>query len=132
MKVQHDESQLTLDFEEEIDETYIKDNVISAHLMGFYEVLRNDKEAEKKYFDTVHLDEGFRKVHVIASARAYWPDASGNGGDPIEQLILQVGYPDSSGAIVYKNSGLYMDNIGAAKSATLAPAIWTKDNKSGF
>jgi hypothetical protein len=129
MKFQRDQSHLTLDFKEEIDETYIKDNVISAHLMGFYDVIKNDSGAEKKYFDTVHLAEGFRKVHVIASARAFWPDADGNG-DPLEQLVLQVGYPDSSGAIVYKNSGLYMDNIGAPKSTALAPAIWTKDNKS--
>jgi hypothetical protein len=78
----------------------------------------------------VHLDEGFRKIHVIASARAFWPDAAGANGDPIEQMVLQVGYPDSHGAIVYKNSGLFMDNVGAAKSTTLAPAIWTKDNKS--
>jgi hypothetical protein len=130
LKIQHDETHLTLDFNEEIDETYIKDNVISAHLMGFYDVLKNDPSAEKKYFDTVHLDEGFRKIHVIASARAFWPDASGNGGDPVEQLVLQVGYPDSTGAIVYKDSGLFMENAAAPKSTTLAPAIWTKDNKS--
>jgi hypothetical protein len=128
MKVQHDESKLTLDFEEEINETYIKDNVISAHMMGFYEKLQANKDEEKKYFDVVHLEEGFRKIHVIATARAYWPDGNGNGGDPIDQLVLQVGYPDSTGAIVYKNSGLYMDNIGAAKSTSLTPAIWTKDN----
>src|SRR5262249_27173473 len=42
MKFQRDQSHLTLDFKEEIDETYIKDNVISAHLMGFYDVIRND------------------------------------------------------------------------------------------
>ena len=128
LKFEHDESHLTLDFEEEINETYIKDNVISAHMMGFYEKLQGNKDEEKKYFDVVHLEEGFRKIHVIATARAYWPDANGNGGDPIDQLVLEVGYPDSSGAIVYKNSGLYMDNIGAAKSTSLTPAIWTKEN----
>jgi hypothetical protein len=128
LKFEHDESHLTLDFEEEINETYIKDNVISAHMMGFYEKLQGNKDEEQKYFDVVHLEEGFRKIHVIASARAYWPDASGNGGDPIDQLVLEVGYPDSTGAIVYKNSGLYMDNIGAAKSTSLTPAIWTRDN----
>ena len=128
LKFEHDESHLTLDFEEEINETYIKDNVISAHMMGFYEKLQGNKDEEKKYFDVVHLEEGFRKIHVIATARAYWPDANGNGGDPIEQLVLEVGYPDSTGAIVYKNSGLYMDNIGAAKSTSLTPAIWTKEN----
>jgi hypothetical protein len=129
LKFQHDESHLTLDFEEEIDETYIKDNVISAHMMGFYEKLQSNKDEEKKYFDVVHLEEGFRKIHVIASARAHWPDANGNGGDPIDQMVLEVGYPDSSGAITYKNSGLYMDNIGAAKSASLVPAIWSKENQ---
>jgi hypothetical protein len=128
LKFEHDESHLTLDFEEEINETYIKDNVISAHMMGFYEKLQGNKDEEKKYFDVVHLEEGFRKIHVIATARAYWPDANGNGGDPIDQLVLEVGYPDSTGAIVYKNSGLYMDNIGAAKSTSLTPAIWTKEN----
>ncbi len=128
LKFQHDESHLTLDFEEEINETYIKDNVISAHMMGFYEKLQGNKDEEQKYFDVVHLEEGFRKIHVIASARANWPDANGNGGDPIDMLVLEVGYPDSTGAIVYKNSGLYMDNIGAAKSTDLKPAIWTKEN----
>jgi hypothetical protein len=129
LKVQHDEHHLTLDFEEEINETYIKLNTISTHLMGFYEQIKEDADNEAKYFDTVHLAEGFRKIHVIASARAFWPDANGNGGDPIDQLLLQVGYPDSTGAIVYKNSGLFMDNVGAPKSTTLAPAIWTRQFK---
>jgi hypothetical protein len=129
LKFQHDENHLTLDFNETIDETYIKDNTISAHLMGFYDELKKDKKSIDKYFDTVHLAEGFRKIHVIASARAFWPDAKGEGGDPIEQLILEVGYPDSTGAIVYKNSGLFMDNAMAAKSTTLTPAVWTKDDK---
>ena len=128
MKFQHDESHLTLDFEEEINETYIKDNVISAHMMGFYEKIKSNKDEEAKYFDVVHLGEAFRKIHVIASARAFWPDANGKGGDPIDSLILEVGYPDSTGAITYKNSGLYMDNIGAPKSTELTPAIWTKEH----
>lgn len=128
MKLQHDEHHLSLDFNETIDETYLKDNTISAHLMGFYDVLEEDKKAEEKYFDTVHLAEGFRKIHVIASARAFWPEGD-KEGDPIEQLLLEVGYPDAAGNIVYKNSGLFMDNVLAAKSTTLAPAVWTKDNK---
>jgi len=129
MKFQHDESHLTLDFEEEINETYIKDNVISAHMMGFYEKLQDNKDTEKKYFDVVHLDEGFRKIHVIASARAFWPDEKGQGGDPVDKLVLQVGYPDSKGAIVYKDSGLFMKDLSSPKSTTLTPAIWTAANK---
>ncbi|WP_454802129.1 hypothetical protein [Mucilaginibacter phyllosphaerae] len=129
LKFEHNETHLQLDFREEINETYIKDNTISAHLMGFYETLKDDPANEAKYFDTVHLAEGFRKIHVIASARAFWPDENGNGGDPIEQLLLQVGYPDSTGAIVYKNSGLFMDGVGAEKSAATAPAIWTRKFK---
>lgn len=130
LKLQHEEHHLALDYNEVIDETYIKENDISAHLMGFYNTIKKNKDEEKKYFDTVHLAEGFRKIHVIASARAFWPDANGNGGDPVEQMVLQVGYPDSTGAIVYKNSGLFMENAAAPKSTALAPAIWTKDNKS--
>ena len=42
-------------------------------MMGFYEKLQANKDEEKKYFDVVHREEGFRKIHVIASARAYWP-----------------------------------------------------------
>jgi len=128
MKYERDESHLTLDFNEEIDETLIKDNTISAHMMGFYEQLAHNAETEKKYFDTVHLDEGFRKIHVLASARAFWPDDKGQG-DPIDQLVLEVGYPDSTGSITYKNSGLFMENKAAPKSTTTAPAIWSKENK---
>jgi len=129
LKYQHDEDHLTLDYNETIDETYIRDNTISAHLLGFYETLQNSPDEEKKYFDTVHLDEGFRKIHVIASARAYWPNAQGQGGDPIDSLVLQVGYPDSTGAVVYKDSGLFMANVSAPKSTTETPAIWKSTNK---
>lgn len=129
LKLQHDENHLTLDFNETIDETYIRGNTISAHLMGFYEKFQDNPDAMKKYFDTVHLDEGFRKIHVIASARAYWPNAQGVGGDPIDKLVLQVGYPDSKGTITYKDSGLFMPNVSAPKSTTMTPAIWTAGNK---
>ncbi len=129
MKYQHDENHLTLDFNETIDETYIKDNTISAHLMGFYDQFQNNPKEEKKYFDTVHLDEGFRKIHVIATARAFWPDANGKGGDPIDSLVLQVGYPDSKGAIQYKASGLFMKDISSPKSTSPTNAIWKEGNK---
>jgi hypothetical protein len=129
LKVQHDEHHLSLDFTETINETYIKENTISSHLMGFYDVIKNNPEEEKKYFTTVHLDEGFRKIHVIASARAFWPNVNTRNADPIHSLKLEVGYPDSTGAIVYKNSGQFMQNLAATKSATLTPAIWNVDNK---
>src|SRR5260221_616131 len=68
MKFQHDESHLTLDFEEEINETYIKDNVISAHMMGFY-VKRQVRFQEKPSVEipdrTLRFDEEQTTEHSI-------------------------------------------------------------------
>lgn len=67
------------------------------------------KEDLKKYISLVPLDEDFSKVQVIASL---------NGGlikldkendivndSPVSQVSIEVGYPDSTGKLIWKSSG---------------------------
>ncbi|MCD0469900.1 hypothetical protein [Flavobacterium sp. JAS] len=67
------------------------------------------KEDLKKYISTVPLDEDFSKVQVITSL---------NGGlikldkdndivndSPVSQVSIEVGYPDSTGKLIWKSSG---------------------------
>ena len=82
----------------------------------------------KEYFDFVNLGDAFKKIHVIATSRANWPDDQGRG-DPLDKLAISVGYSDKNGVIQYRNSGRYYDNLSKKLSDDFAPAIWTKDDK---
>ena len=74
------------------------------------------------------MEEGFRKLHVISSAIANWPE--NEVGDPIHSLKVQIGYPDSSGQINWKNSGRVLEGpTDQEMSSTTLPAIWVPGNK---
>ena len=132
MKFEHDVVNEDMNFSEDISETYLEYNIIQADLAGLATVMGSDAGNVAKYFQTVHLDEAFRKVHVVASARAYWPSTDGKTGDPINQIDLEISYPDSTGAYVTKISGLYMKDLSSAKSGDLKPIIWQPNNQNYF
>jgi hypothetical protein len=107
---------------------YFKTTVVSGDMKGFFQEIKQDPGAEKEYFDFVNLGDAFKKIHVIATSRAYWLDDQGNG-DPLDKLSISVGYSDKNGVIQYRNSGRYYDNLSKKLSDDFAPAIWTKDDK---
>src|SRR5260221_11511564 len=77
---------------------YFKTTVVSGDMKGFFQEIKQDPGAEKEYFDFVNLGDAFKKIHVIATSRAYWLDDQGNG-DPLDKLSISVGYSDKNGVI---------------------------------
>ena len=94
VKFEQDRANVNLEFDEDISETYLQYNLISADMSGLANKMGSDPANVSKYFQTVHLDNAFRKVHVIASADAYWPTPDKTLGDPINQIIIEVSYPN--------------------------------------
>eukprot|EP01133_Synstelium_polycarpum_P011130 gene11130-12967_t len=119
---------ISMDDVTEIQGPYFKTTVVSGNMKGFFQEISADPKAKDEYFNFVNLGDAFKKIHVIATSRANWPDGQGNG-EPLDKLLLSVGYTDASGVVQYRNSGRYYDSLGQKLSTDFAPAIWTKDNK---
>jgi hypothetical protein len=134
VKVEHDEVHEDLQFHEEISETYLQYNLISADICGLAGKMGQDAEGIKKYFQIVHLDEAFRKIHFVATANAFWPTAPGkDDGDPINQISLTASYPDSTGTLVAHSPAYVMPNMTTPKKANdLGNAIWDAGNKDSI
>jgi len=109
---------------------YFLTTTASGTMSGLFSQIKAKPELEQAYMQFVNLGDAFKKIHVIATSRANWPDTNG-GGDPLDKLTLSVGYTDSNGVIQYSNSGRYYDNLSKKLSAPddRSPAIWTKDDK---
>ncbi len=121
-------SKINMEDQMVIQGPYFKTTVVSGDMKGFFQEIKADPAAEKEYFDFVNLGDAFRKVHVIATSRANWPDDQGNG-DPLDKLFISVGYADSNGVIQYRPSARYYDTLGKKLSDDFLPAIWSKDDK---
>lgn len=103
LKYRRDSTRLNLNYEETRNFRYLQPHTISSSLEGFYNAIKNDPDAERKYFQRLVLGELGRKVHRIVKPVANFPDRSqGWAGDPIAFLSAQVGYPDSQGGIQWK------------------------------
>lgn len=111
-----------------IEEQVSRSEVISSQMEGVFDQLQADETALDRYFTEVFMEEGFRKVHVIASAIANWPE--NQIGDPIHSLKVQIGYPDSMGQINWKPAGRVLDGPADTEmSGTTLPAIWGAGNR---
>jgi hypothetical protein len=119
---------ISMDDQIEIQGPYFKTTVVSGDMKGFYQEIKKDPDAVKEYFDFVNLGDAFKKIHVIATSRANWPDETG-AGEPLDKLSISVGYPDKNGVVQYRNSGRYYDDLSKKLSDDFRPAIWTKDDK---
>ncbi|MEO7215516.1 hypothetical protein [Mucilaginibacter sp.] len=106
---------------------YFKTTVVSGNMRGFFQELSKDPKAKDEYFSFVNMGDAFKKIHVIATSRANWPTETIQ--QPLDKLLLSVGYRDSNGVVQYRNSGRYYDTLAGKLSEDFAPAIWTKDNK---
>ena len=116
-------------YHKEINETVVRNTVISSQMEGVFEQASQDEAALAAYYTDVKMHEAFGKVHVIANANANWPTDSGTG-DPIHSMKIQVGYPDSQGSIVWKAAGRFRDgNNDGPLSDKTAAAIWTEATK---
>ena len=103
LKFRRDETQLNLKYEETRYFRYNQPHTISSSLEGFYNEIKNDPNAEKKYFQRLVLGEINRKIFRIVKPVVNWPDKARNwAGEPVAFVSAQVGYPDSRGSIVWK------------------------------
>lgn len=128
-KFRKDRSTLDLSYEEKRQLTVLRSTKISATMQGLASEIKKDPKRKDLYFSLVALDEGFQKVHVVASCNANWGE-NGEDGDPIQRIDLQVGYPDSKGNLVWKASGKYKENNADTEiSEDAEPAFWDKSTQ---
>jgi hypothetical protein len=100
LKERRDESELNLEYHETLNTRFLQDDVISSNLSGFYDEIKRDPNAEKKYFPVLYLSDWDRKVTRYFKAVANWPDPGKKWvGQPVAFLSAQVGYPDAQGNI---------------------------------
>jgi hypothetical protein len=125
MKIQRDSQQLNLYWSSQVDEPYLMESTISSTLEGVYDQAKNDKKTLDKYFSTVYLDEGFQKIHVVATSNARWTSDNPNiPAQPISRMGIEIGYPDSKGVIRWQNSARFLDPGGAEVSKNFVSALW--------
>lgn len=87
---------------------------------------KNPDKALAQYLQEVRLDEGFQKVHVVAELTGSLGKEDKDGNvlrSPVKKVMIEVGYPDSKGKMVWKNSGRVINGSGT-------PYL-TKESKDG-
>lgn len=140
LKFRRDDTMVDLFYKERRQFRYNRLHVVSSTLEGFFDDLKRDPDAERKYFDTLYLDDWDRKVTRLVKPVASWPDPSQKWiGDPVAFLSCQVGYPDTRGAVQWAAHVFQSTDTGdmtnwvpafAKKNAADvadAPADWTPD-----
>ena len=129
MKARFDKSSLSLNYEKKIEKKIERKSVQKTTLTGLYDEIKENEDAKDRYFSTVYLEEGFQKVHVVASSNANW-GGENEEGDPINQLNIEVGYPDSEGEIIWKPTARFRDDPSDKElSKDGAVASWTDKTK---
>jgi len=99
-KLRRDQTNLSLHYHEKREMAYLQENQVSGQLEGLYDQLKADPSAEKKYFINLFLEDWDRKVSRVYKPVVNWPDASRKWvGEPVAFLSVQVGYPDTQGAV---------------------------------
>jgi hypothetical protein len=140
LNYRRDETKLDLTYDETRQEKYNQPAVISSSLEGFYNQIKQDPDAEKKYFSTLYLDDWDRKITHTVMAVASWPDRARQWvGDPVAWAGCQIGYPATTGELQWTAHVFQSTDTGpqttwrpafAKKNAadvTGAPAGWTPD-----
>lgn len=139
LKYRRDETKLDLYYHEKRELAYIQDQTISSSLGGFADEIKADPDAEKKYFQTLYLEDWDRKVTRTIKPIVNWPDPSRKWvGEPVAFLSAQIGYPDVNGSLQWSGhifqstdapDAIFQPAM-AKKSATdvaNAPAGWQPD-----
>lgn len=100
LNYRRDSTSVELSFSEKYDACHNIDHVISSTLEGFYDEIKQDPSAERKYFTTLFLDDWSRKVTRFVKPVVNWPDPSKRWiGDPVQFLSVEFGYPSAAGDI---------------------------------
>jgi hypothetical protein len=99
-KLRHDQTHLTLDYNERREMAYLESYPVSGQLEGLYDALKADPAAEKKYFITIDIGDWDRKVVRAVKPVVNWPDPAQDWvGEPVAFLSAQIGYPNADGVL---------------------------------
>ena len=119
LKARHDYTGLTLNYEQREKKSYWQMTTISGALEGFFNVIKKDSDAEKKYFTTLYLDDWDLKVVRHVKPVANWTQPGKEFmGDPIAFLSVQVGYPNVDGSFDWKGHVFQSTDTGDATTWT--------------
>ena len=128
LKYRRDSTKLNLYYHEARNQRYIQPHTISSSLQGFYNEIKQDPQAEKKYFTRLVLGDLSRKVTRIVSPQINWT------GDPVGAVSCQVGYPGARGEIqwtghLFQNSDTWSPVMAERKLDEVAnpPSGWSPD-----
>lgn len=96
---------LNLSYEETRHHRYLHSNTISSNMSGFFQEMKNDPDAESKYFSRLVLGGLGRKVYRVVKPVVRWrgPETE-HIGDPVAFVSAQCGYPDENGELVWRPS----------------------------
>jgi hypothetical protein len=139
LKLRRDRTHLKLEFEEKKEMAYLQPYPISGQLEAFKDEIAANPAAEKKYFTTLYLADWERKVRRVVKPVVNWPDPAQKWvGQPVSFVSVQVGYPNTAGAIQW-DGHIFQSNDGpnavwetatemkAAADVTNPPARWQPD-----
>ena len=99
-KYRRDEQHLDLYYEETRHHRYNQPTTISSSLDGFFDEIKADPNAEKKYFTRLVLGDLSRKVTRIVKPVVNWPNPAEEWvGEPAAFLSTEIGYPDAQGSL---------------------------------
>ncbi|PID96436.1 MAG: hypothetical protein CSA84_04670 [Actinomycetales bacterium] len=132
LNYRRDTTRLSLSYEETSQFAYLQDHTISSSLAGMFDEMHADPEAERKYFQTVYLDDWPRRLARVVRPVVPWRDAT------VDFVSVQVGYPNTNGAINWEghsfsdtdgNDGTWKFQTAqkALSDVSSPPASWKPD-----
>jgi len=126
LKVRRDETTLDVGYHETRRERYNLSTTISSSLEGFYNTIKADPEAERKYFIKLNLEDWNRKIIHNFKPIVNWPDPGRKWvGEPVAFLSCQVGYPSTAGDIQWTPH--VFQSTDTTAQTTWQPAFAKKD-----
>ncbi len=103
LKARRDVRDLELNYEETRHHRYNQATVVSSSMKGFYNEIQADPDAERKYFTRLVLGDLGRKIYTVSKPVVRWRKPENEYiGDPVSFMDVQVGYPDTEGAIDWR------------------------------
>jgi hypothetical protein len=103
LKARHDSTYVDLNYEETRYFRYLQPHTISSSMEGFFNEIKRDPNAEKKYFTRLVLGGLGRKITCFIKPVVNWPDKAKQWvGEPVAFLSGQAGYPGEQGQIQWK------------------------------
>lgn len=127
LKYRRDETNLNLSYDETKYVRFLQPHTISSSMEGFFNEIKSDPEAERKYFTRLVLGQLGRKIKRIVKPVVNWPNPSqGWVGEPVSFLSCQVGYPNQDGTLQWK-ADTFQASDAADRSFVPVFVQWMRD-----